>query len=302
MLTLRQLRYLEALGRTLHFGKAARECAVTQPALSQQIQGLEAHLGLVLVERGRNAVRLTPEGEAVAAHARSILSEIRELESLSSAKKGLAGRVRIGMIPTIAPYLLPELLPRFTEHFPQALLDIRETQTAQLLDEIGDGRLDLIVAALPLEAPALEVHPLFEDRFLLATSSENPPPANGDLASFIAGQNLLLLEEGHCLREQVLRHCELAGIHHGHVYGTSNLSTLLQMVAGGLGVTLVPRLSLWQKTPLAGLRLSAFGEPEPYRRVALAWRRASPLGRHFHEIGKMILALQSEHEKIGEAA
>lgn len=301
MITLRQLRYLEALGRTCHFGRAANECAVTQPALSQQIQALEAHLGLVLVERARNAVRLTPEGEQVLAHAKNVLSEIHAIEDLPAGQAELSGDVRLGMIPTIAPYLLPGLLPRLGEQFPPARFDVRETQTARLLGELEEGRLDLIAAALPLEGQGLEVMPLFDDRFLLASNITAPSP-DRDLASYISGQNLLLLEEGHCLRDQILHHCDVAGVKHGHVYGTSNLSTLVQMVVSGLGVTLVPELCLWQPQLRSDVRLTRFGEPQPFRTLALAWRKGSPRARHFPLIGEMVRALGAAHAETNKVA
>lgn len=294
MITLRQLRYLEALGRTCHFGRAASECAVTQPALSQQIQALEAHLGLVLVERTRNAVRLTPEGEQVLVHARNVLSEIDAMEGLPAARADLSGDVRLGMIPTIAPYLLPQLLPWLTRKHPQARFDVRESQTARLIEELEDGRLDFIVAALPLEAAGVEVLSLFDDRFLLASNASLPPPGD-DLAAYISQHNLLLLEEGHCLRDQVLRHCDVAGVKHGHVYGTSNLSTLVQMVVSGLGVTLVPELCLWQSQLRGDIRLTRFSDPEPFRTLALAWRKASTRSAHFPLVGKMIRGLAAGH-------
>ena len=298
MITLRQLRYLEALDRTGHFGRAASECSVTQPALSQQVQELEKHLGVILVERQRGAMRLTPEGARVIEHARTILDEIRAIESVASADHGLAGEVRLGMIPTIAPYLLPQLLPQIKERFPDARLNVRETQTDHLVKEVGDGRLDLIVAALPLDHASLEICPLFDDRFLLASSAAGPIPPETDLAGYIAGQQLLLLEEGHCLRDQALRHCDAAGIRHGRIFGTSNLATVVQMVANGLGVTLVPELCVPLETGRSDVRLTRFGEPEPFRTVALAWRKASPLARQYHKLGEMISRLGRQSTRL----
>lgn len=301
MITIRQLRYLEALDRTGHFGRAAGECAVTQPALSQQVQELEKHLGLTLVERQRGAIRLTPEGTRVVDHARTILGEIRAIEGIATADRGLTGEVRIGMIPTIAPYLLPQLLPQIKERFPDARLNVRESQTENLVREASDGRIDLIVAALPLDNTALEVVPLFDDTFLLASSMTGLAPPSSDLAGYIADQQLLLLEEGHCLRDQALRHCDAAGIRHGRIFGTSNLATVIQMAANGLGVTLVPELCLWLEASRSDVRLSRFGEPQPFRTVALAWRKASPLTRQYRKLGEMVARLGKQTTRLTDA-
>lgn len=292
MITLRQLRYLEALSRTSHFGRAAGECAVTQPALSQQIQELERQLGMPLVERRRGAVRLTPKGAKVVERARNVMAEIRAIECIASADHGLSGEVRLGMIPTIAPYLLPQLLPQFRDRFPEARLNVRESQTAHLVREVSDGQLDVIVAAMPLDDAVLEVRPLFDDLFLLASARELPaPPSDDGMRHFIESQQLLLLEEGHCLRDQALRHCDTAGIRHGRIFGTSNIATVVQMVANGLGVTLVPEMCLPLEGARADIRLTRFPEPQPFRTIAIAWRKTSPLQHQYEKLGDMVARL-----------
>lgn len=288
MPSLRQFRYFEALSRTGHFGRAADECAVTQPAMSMQIQELERELGLALFERRRNGVSLTPDGEEVLARVRTILAETEAISAMSTHRKGLSGTLRLGVIPTIGPYLLPGLLPALPDAYPDLKIAVRETRTASLLLELQQGRLDMIVAALPLDGQDIVAEPLLRDRFLLATSAARPAPPAAALKEFIASEQLLLLEEGHCLRDQALNHCEAAGIRYGEIYGTSNIATLIQMVANGLGITLVPEISLDMEINRAKVRLSRFGEPEPYRTIALAWRRSSPRARHFPAIGQTI--------------
>lgn len=288
MPTLRQFRYFEALSRTGHFGRAADECAVTQPALSMQIQELERELGLILVERRRDGVILTQEGEEILLRVRTILTETDAIATASKDRAGLSGTLRLGVIPTIGPYLLPSLLPAMAARYPELKLNIRETRTSTLIEELHQGRLDLIVAALPLSGPDIVAEPLFRDRFLLATPAARPAPPLSALREYIASEQLLLLEEGHCLRDQALNHCEAAGIRFGEIYGTSNIATLIQMVANGLGITLVPEISLDTEINRSRVRLSRFQAPEPYRTVALAWRRSSPRARYFPGVGEVI--------------
>lgn len=288
MATIRQLRYFESLARHRHFGRAARECAVTQPALSMQIQELEAELELQLVERRRGGVLLTPGGEKILDHTRSVLSSMDNIRTFAQGSTGLEGKLRLGIIPTIAPYLLPVLLPELSQRWPQLQPTIRETQTSALLDELQDGRIDLVVAALPIAKTTFETLPLFDDRFLLAVSQQHPVPKKGELSQFISQSQLLLLEEGHCLRDQVLNHCNLSGIRHGEILGTSNIATLIQLVANGLGITIVPELSVRVEGERKGIRFIRFGEPQPYRTLALVWRKGSAQEENFLAIGKLL--------------
>ena len=276
MPTLRQFRYFEALSRTGHFGRAAEECAVTQPALSMQIQEMEKELGVTLVERRRDGVMLTSEGGEILAHVRNVLAEVEAITGYVQNRDGLSGTLRFGVIPTVGPYLLPSLLPELSRQYPELKLQVRETRTATLLEELEQGRVDLIVGALPLEGSDIVSDSLFQDRFLLATPAARPAPPVSAIREYLASEQLLLLEEGHCLRDQALNHCEAAGIRFGEIYGTSNIATLIQMVANGLGITLVPEISLDMEINRARVRLSRFAAPEPYRTIALAWRRSSP--------------------------
>ena len=205
MVTLRQLRYFEALSRYEHFGKAADACAVTQPALSMQIQELESLLGLTLVERKRDGVFLTAEGRDVARRAQRILTEVRDLTDMAKSLDGFSGELNFGVIPTIAPYLLADILPIVHKKYPNLRLRIREALTAQLVEELHDGKLDLLLLALPIEDVKFETIEIFEDRFVLAVSAAKraafPPAIRQDE---LTSDGMLLLEEGHCLRDQAL--------------------------------------------------------------------------------------------------
>ena len=290
MISLRQLRYFDALARCGHFGKAAEQCAVTQPALSMQIQELEKFLEVQLFERGRGQVTLTNSGRSIAQRAARILSDARDIADLArQGGKPFSGPLGLGVIPSVAPYLLPGLLPLIRETYPDLGLRLRETQTEFLLRELLDGTLDLLLLALPVEDPAVETLRLFDDRFLLAI------PRSKGMAShvratpdMVESDKLLLLEEGHCFRDQALVFCGLEQIHNITTFGVSSLSTLLEMVANGFGMTLIPEISLGLETGRQGVRLMRFEDPEPKRVIGLAWRRSSPRRREFVELGELI--------------
>jgi LysR family hydrogen peroxide-inducible transcriptional activator len=292
MISLKQLRYFEAVARAGHFGRAAEQCAVTQPALSMQVQELEQFLGLQLLERGRGGVILTEGGKEIARRASQVLADVRDIVDFARQQGGtLAGPLGFGVIPSVAPYILPQLLPTIRNAFPDLDLHIRETQTQLLLRELVDGRLDLLLLALPVEQPELETVPLFEDRFLLAMpasyQASDHVRATPDL---LEGDRLLLLEEGHCMRDQALAFCSLQRIGNINTFGASSLSTLVQMVANGLGMTLLPELSVPLETKRGDIRLMRFNDPEPQRVIGLAWRKSSPRKHHFMALGEMIAA------------
>ncbi|HKJ60958.1 MAG TPA: hydrogen peroxide-inducible genes activator [Hyphomicrobiales bacterium] len=290
MLTLRQLRYFDALARQKHFRHAAEHCSVTQPALSTQIQDLERELGVELVERRYKNVQLTAAGEEVARRASRILAEVRDLGEYVKTRMGrLTGALRLGVIPTVAPYLLPPLLPHLRQAYPGLDLHIRETQTHTLIDELIEGALDVLLLALPVEHADVECVPLFEDRFLLAM------PADYDAGSqveatpqLIANDRLLLLEEGHCLRDQALSFCQLRPVEGLNTFGTSTLSTIVQMVSNGYGLTLLPEMSIDVETRASNVKLMRFKEPQPTRTIGLAWRSTSPLKDDFQALGRLI--------------
>jgi LysR family hydrogen peroxide-inducible transcriptional activator len=293
MVSIKQLRYFEAVARLGHFGRAADHCAVTQPALSMQIQELESELGLQLVERRPKGMRLTAEGSEIARRATRILAEVRDLGDYARHRaKLLTGPLHLGVIPSVAPYVLPPLLPVLRGEHPELDLHIRETQTQQLLLQLLDGSLDLLLLALPVEHPDLETIPLFEDRFLLALprrrKTRGRTRATADL---IKEDRLLLLEEGHCLREQALAFCQLRQVDNIDTFGASSLSTIVQMVANGLGLTLLPEISVELESRHGDIRLMRFAEPEPSRTLGLAWRSTSPRKRDFVEFGRLVTSV-----------
>jgi LysR family transcriptional regulator, hydrogen peroxide-inducible genes activator len=290
MLTLRQLRYLAALARQRHFGRAAEECAVSQPALSVQIQELEASLDAALVERARGRIALTPDGEEIARRAARILAEVDDLVDYARHRpRLLTGPLRLGVIPSIAPYLLPAALPCLQNRYPALELRLRESQTAVIMDELHRGALDVLVLSLPLDHPEVETIRLFDDRFVLAVPAAHPLAERPDCtARLLAEERLLLLEEGHCLRDQTLSYCQPADRGAPSSFGASSLSTIIQMVANGLGITVLPEISLAFEVHDPRIALLRFPEPEPTRALALAWRRSSPRKRDFVELGKLL--------------
>jgi LysR family hydrogen peroxide-inducible transcriptional activator len=290
------------VARVRHFGKAAEQCAVTQPALSMQIQELEKTLGVQLVERSRGGVMLTEAGREIAGRATRILAETRDIVDFARRQGNvLSGPLHLGVIPSVAPYVLPALLPLVRDNFPDLDLHLRETQTQHLVDELLDGGLDLLLLALPVEHPEVETIKLFNDRFLLAMPKSrrisNRIRATPDL---LQQDRLLLLEEGHCLRDQALSFCNLRRVDNIDTFGASNLSTIVQMVANGLGMTLLPELSIKLECRQDDIHLMRFTDPQPRRVVGLAWRRSSPRKRHFVEFGKLIISATSGQMKDSE--
>lgn len=287
--TLRQLRYFEALARLGHFGRAAEACAVTQPALSMALRELEAALGAALVERGPRAVRLTPLGEALAIRAREILARVDDLQDLARAAQGpLAGRLRLGVIPTIAPYLLPRVAAAVTRAFPALDLALRETLTPRLIAELAEGRLDAAIVALPVSEPSLAEVALFSEDFVLvrpAAEAGLPVPGPEGLRTM----RLLLLEDGHCFRDQALSFCKLPAAPRELLDGSS-LATLVQMVDAGMGVTLIPEMAVRVETRSAAVAVARFDPPRPSRTIGLVWRRTSPLGPQLAALAGVVQA------------
>jgi len=295
MITLRQLRYLTALARHKHFGRAAEECAVTQPALSMQVRELEREIGAELVERRPGEIALTETGLDVARRAEHILAATRDLVDFARHRDVLSGRLVLGIIPTLAPYILARVLPQLQTRYPQLRLEVRETQTKQLLGELASGDLDCVMLALPAENADVETLPLFTDAFLLAVPAADVLPAHSriDVAD-VDQRRLILLEEGHCLRDQALAFCasksrdQPAGLGPPAGLGATSLATVMQMVANGYGVTLVPEVAIDAELRDARVKLLRFAEPEPGRAIGLAWRRTSPRGNDFAALGKVM--------------
>jgi LysR family hydrogen peroxide-inducible transcriptional activator len=291
MVSLRQLRYLESLAENRHFGHAAQACAVSQPALSMQIKELEDELKVSLVERRKSGIELTEEGEEIARRARSILAAVRDLLDYARHQEGLlSGVLKLGAIPSIAPYLLPAALPELQRRFPALRLQLRETVTSNLVRELVTGDLDLILVALPIEDPEVETFHLFDDRFILATKATKRNRrlrhANADM---LADNRLLLLEEGHCLRDQALSYCHMVTPEARDSFGASSLATIVQMVANGYGVTLLPEMAIASEIHSSGdIRLLRFRTSEPKREIGLAWRKTSPRKRDFMQFAELL--------------
>ena len=286
--TMKHLRYFDALATHAHFGRAAEACAISQPALSLQMKELEALLGAPLIERGARQVRLTPLGEDFAARTRDILRAVDELGDLARAASGpLSGRLRIGVIPTVAPYLLPRIIKDLSARLPGLDLHPREAVTARLLDDLAQGRLDIAIVALPVSEPALVEHPLFEEEFVLVRPAEDaakPVPDRDSLRTM----RLLLLEEGHCFRDQALSFCNLSPSVARAVMEGSSLSTLVQMVGAGIGVTLIPHMAVAIETQSAPVSIVRLPPPRPSRTIGMVWRRSNPLADPLARIAGLI--------------
>ncbi|MCB4455746.1 LysR substrate-binding domain-containing protein [Leisingera sp. McT4-56] len=301
--TIRQMRYFEALAQHRHFGRAADACAVSQPALSVQIKELEGALGVQLVERGARQVRLTSLGEDLAARVRGILRSVDELGELARASRdGLAGRLRIGVIPTIAPYLLPSIVGNLTRQYPDADIRVRETVTPKLLEELGEGRLDTAIVALPVSEPSFEEVALFSENFVLVRPGEDggtPVPGPEGLRQM----RLLLLEEGHCFRDQALSFCKMQSAAPRELLDGSSLSTLVQMVSAGIGVTLIPEMAVPVETRSAEVSVARFRDPQPARTIGMIWRRSNPLARQLIQVAEVVRqaadGLRSSYRPMG---
>lgn len=293
-LTLKQLRYFEALARHRHFGRAAEACAISQPALSLQIKDLESMFGAPLVERSARQVRLTPIGESLLEKARHILLAVEELDDLSRASRGpLAGRLRLGIIPTVAPYFLPNIITALSQRVPGLDLKLREAITGTLIEDLLEGRLDLAVVALPVSEPALREFALFEEDFVLvrpAEDADKPVPSPDKLQAM----RLLLLEEGHCFRDQALSFCQIGATRPQELMEGSSLSTLVQMVGAGMGITLIPDMAVALEARSAQVAVSHFPHPRPSRTIGMVWRRTNPLSDQLMQVAAVVRTLGQE--------
>ncbi|MFN5998297.1 MAG: LysR substrate-binding domain-containing protein [Paracoccaceae bacterium] len=285
-LTLKHLRYFDALARHRHFGRAAEACSISQPALSLQVKELEDILGAPLVERGPRQIRLTELGVDFARRSLDVLRAVDELGALARASTGpLAGRLRLGVIPTVAPYLLPLVMRSLAEIYPDLVLRPREAVTPKLVRDLSEGRLDLALVALPVSEPSFEEVPLFDEEFLLVRSeamADLPVPALVDLPEM----PLLLLEEGHCFRDQAIAFCKLPPSLSGEIMEGSSLSTLVQMVGAGIGVTLIPEMAAVIEARSAPVVLHRLPDPGPRRTIGLVWRRSNPLSDRYRALAE----------------
>jgi LysR family hydrogen peroxide-inducible transcriptional activator len=287
-MNLRDLRYLVALADHKHFGRAAEASFVSQPTLSTQIRKLEEELGVSLVERAPRRVMLTPVGREIAERARRIVADVAQMSEVARRSRDPeAGSVRLGVFPTLAPYLLPHVLPGVRARFPRLELLLVEEKTDAILARLRDGRLDAGILALPVHDDQLHVEPLFEEPFVLAVpqahrlATRDAPLVLADLDH----EPLLLLEEGHCLRDQALDVCRLAGANERDGFRATSLETLRQMVAAGVGSTLLPLLAVQPPVPPSpDIRLLAFRGTPPSRSLAMVWRRSSAMGGFLEQL------------------
>ena len=287
-LSLKQLRYFEALALHGHFGRASDASAISQPALSMQIKELELSIGAPLFERGARQVRLTPLGEAFATRARDILRSVDELGLLAQiSQERIVGRLRIGVIPTIAPYLLPVLIGDLTQQYAGVDIHIRETVTPRLIEELANGQLDTAIVALPVSEPTLTEVALMKEQFVLVrpVADAKKPVPNSEM---LREMRLLLLEEGHCFRDQALSFCNLRAVRPREVLDGSSLSTLVQMVGAGIGVTLIPEMAVPVETRSAPVSIARFAAPQPSRTIGMIWRNASPLAPQLKQISQVV--------------
>jgi LysR family transcriptional regulator, hydrogen peroxide-inducible genes activator len=289
--TLRQLRYLVALAEQRHFARAAEDCLVTQSTLSAGIRELEEMLGVVLIDRSRRQTTLSPAGEEVVVRARALLRAAEELvDAAHAGGKPLTGLLRLGVIPTIAPYLLPRALPAVRAAYPKLRLYLREEQTGRVLELLGRGRLDAGLIALPYATGDLRTLSLGDDPLRIACPQGHPFAVAGTVGEDeLAQQPLLLLEDGHCLRDHALTACHLQPGQANEDFQATSLSTLVQMVASGLGLTLVPELAVdveVRREP--GVTVVPFARGRPSRQIALVWPAGSVRGRDLHLLGGIL--------------
>ncbi|MEX6507204.1 hydrogen peroxide-inducible genes activator [Jiella sp. M17.18] len=290
MVTLRQLRYFQALSETLHFGRAAKRLNISQPALSAQIQQMEEFFGGPLFQRAASGVSLTSDGHLIGGRVQRILAEVADLESLASAGDRLLDRkLRLGIIASVAPYLLPKLLAALARDHPGLEVEVRESLTERLADDLLSGEIDCAVAALPLDVSGLETIALFDDRFYLAV----PAAEAGRLSApvpldALRRERLILLEEGHCLRAQAMEICRIADAGELSALGATSLTTILRMVAGGLGSTLIPEMAVADETRGGGIAILPFAPPAPHRTVALAFRPSTARRRDYEALAELI--------------
>jgi len=287
-LTFKQLRYFEAVASLGHFGRAADACSISQPAISVQIKELEQSLGMPLFERSARQVRLTAFGEEVAMRARAILRSVDDLSDLARAsQEGLVGKLRLGVIPTIAPYLLPKIIANLAHSHADLDVHVRETQTGKLIQELNEGRLDTAIVALPISEPDLQERLLFEEDFVLVRDRAHEDLPVPDAAS-LREMRLLLLEEGHCFRDQALSFCGMRSNLPREGMEGSSLSTLVQMVGAGIGVTLIPDMAVPIETRSAQVSIARFKQATPSRKIGMIWRKTTPLTKQLEQISEVV--------------
>lgn len=291
-LKLKDLRYLVAIADTRHFGRAAARCFVSQPTLSAQLKKLEEYLGVQLIERQPRRIQLTEAGEAVVARARRMLEAGEEIVTLAQEQRDpLSGRLRLALLPTIGPYLLPLVASRMRRALPRLDLLLYEHQTAAMLERLVEGELDAGILALPIHEEALAERELYAEPFVVAVPEGHPLSKRSSLkVRDLDGQTLLLLEDGHCLRDQALDVCSHSGAHEMQGFRATSLETLRQMVASGSGITLLPELASKGAYGAArGVTVVPFARPAPVRRIGLVWRKTSARAAAIAALGDVIV-------------
>lgn len=286
-LTLKQFRYFDALARIGHFGRAAEASAISQPALSMQIKELEQSVGTNLFERHARSVQLTSFGKDFHTRIQDILRAVDDLGDLARTAKGvLQGPLKLGVIPTVAPYILPAVIRDLTQKYQGIDLQIRETLTPTLIRELQTGQLDAAILALPVSEPWLTEVRLFDEAFVLVRAKSDAKTPVPDTES-LRTMRLLLLEEGHCFRDQALSFCHMSALPRDGLDGSS-LTTLVQMVGAGIGVTLIPEMAVPVETRSANVSVARFKSPEPKRKIGMVWRKSTPLAPDLKDLSKIV--------------
>ena len=308
-MNLRDLHYLVALAAHRHFGRAAEACFVSQPTLSTQIKKLEEELGVTLVERTPGKILLTETGRQITQRARAVLAEVDEIKAIAQRTRDPeAGTLRLGIFPTLGPYLLPHVIPQLRERFPRLELLLIEEKTEHVLRMLREGALDAGIVALPVHEESLHSEFLFQEPFVLAVPCGHPLARRTARLklSDLHSEHLLLLEDGHCLRDQALEVCQLAGASEKTGFRATSLETLRQMVAANVGITLLPTLAI--KPPVAAtdnVHLMEFAGPAPSRRIAMVWRKSASLSAFLKRLAQVFQELPADlfvpHLSTGKA-
>lgn len=287
--TIRQLQYFLALADTLSFHKAAEACFVTQPALSEGIKSLEDLLGTTLCERSKRSVTLTEAGRALLDPARAIVTRAEDFVQMARARQEpFTGILSLGVIPTIAPYLLPRVLPALQQQYPQVDLQLKEDVTARLLAALNQRQIDVVLMAFPYETPGITQLTLWAEPFVIALPGEGGVIKGAATLADLSQHNIMLLEDGHCLRDHALDACRLQPQGARKTFGATSLTTLIQMVQHGYGATLLPAMAVEAQTLPQGVAIQHFVAPQPTRQIGLAWREGHPRADEFRALGQMI--------------
>jgi LysR family hydrogen peroxide-inducible transcriptional activator len=306
-MNLRDLRYFIALADLRHFGRAAAACFVSQPTLSTQLKKLEEELGVVLFERAPRNILLTPAGEMILKHAREALAQVKQMQEIAKhAKDPESASIRLGIFPTLGPYLLPHVIPNIRKRFPNLELLLVEEKTEILMQQLRSGQIDAAILAEPIIDDQFDHLALFTEPFVLALPENHPLCKQRTLGlNELQQQHLLLLEDGHCLREQALDVCALSGASEKEGFRATSLETLRQMVAAGVGITLLPILAVQAPVPKSPfIRLLAFKNPPPTRKISLFWRKSTvrsafikDLGQQFCHLPKSLFEMKATPSK-----